>query len=705
MFSNISHDITKPISKENIDSFCEYLKNNHPSNLMKKLYEKFKSQEKLIEQNFVLSEMLREYNRNNIFLQNRIKCLDETRVWLDNNFSDFCKLNMEWNNVLLCGKPQAGKSSYMFGIALLSILKKKPCIFVVRNYIQDAAHMKIKFERFSQQHKIYMEKLGYNNFPSIKIIDSSVMTLCKKEDNNFIVKNYDTVKEALRGNNMEIVVALSNGTQLKCLNMVLDQLRNENREVPDLVTLVDEADCIGYSEIKINEPSKHKAKEYEILQNRSNQIFEISATVWDILVGNKKLSNTNIIVINPPKTYKGISDGVTFKSLQHKIEQWKSNVGIFEEDPNLRPIYTELMSITPFKKDKYNCSIDHPVIVLHKTRTLVNHHKLFFETFKNDIKFSETWTVVMECVKGLYLYSKALTSKTIKIKEECFTDHIKKGVYNFGKKIIIPQLLQYLINNGGAERFSHIVIKSGGFSGRSRSYVSTDGNWHLTHQYYNGSNSVPQMIQAQRILHDRPDSIPLIEYAPQKVINDLKNGDKIQDEQIDRLIKIHDRIYTHEQVEEEVWNISKVPKKKLYVGKLNIGFKIKKVYCDDGGWDITNYKHNFCNKEEKKYIVTNVSQLSSQNSNDKKIDKIIKNLSLTKKTKLSIFLSSLNPEEIYTKSILIELAGKACYKQPKSIFSSMINPNTKYGCGCIFTPLGENRWVISNSLKSAWKYD
>jgi hypothetical protein len=214
---------------------------------------------------------------------------------------------------------------------------------------------------------------------------------------------------------------------------------------------------------------------------------------------------------------------------------------------------------------------------------------MFYDLFKTDKVYSKVWTVLMECNTGLYVYSNSLKNKTIHIGRDRITDSKGTGEFLFGKRVIIPQLLQWFIDNGGAKRFSHIVIKSGDFSGRSRSYVSTDGNWHLTHQYYTGCSSVPDMIQAQRILHDRPDSIPLIEYAPSKVIDNIVKGDMMQEEQIERLTDLSYKIKTHVRVKDEVWNKDKVPKASLCCGNVNKSFKTQKIKGDDGGWKVDKY--------------------------------------------------------------------------------------------------------------------
>lgn len=522
--------------------------------------------------------------------------IDLTYKWMvHHKFTEFHNVDLESENSLLFGKPQGSKSAFTFGVALMCLLKQKSVIFIVRNYTQDVEHMKAKLDRFAKEHMKAMKEYGFTNTPSIGVVDAAKMSLEKKSDGKFIVKDYHDVKEALHGRNMKMVIALANGIQLKAINMILDQIDKEKEsEKCKLVVLTDEADAVGYSKLKIPEPEKHKTIEYGILRSRCTQSFEISATVWDILAGNEGLTNKNIVYIRPPPSYKGIRDGVQFIELAYPIERYNPmRTCLFEEDPNLIQVYEELMETPIYKKERYNCSIDHPVIVMHKTKWFIHHHQQFFDLFKTNAMYFKVWTVLMECDKGLYLYSDVLRGKTIKIDSVVVSDPSLTGEFMFGKRIIIPQLLQWFIDNGGAELFSHIVIKSGGFSGRSRSYVSTDGTWHLTHQYYGGNTTIPAMIQAQRILHDRPDSIPLIEYAPRDTIHSLLKGDMIQDEQIERLLKIKDlQLYTHVQLGEEKWTADKVPKAKLCCANNINTFRIEseqKIKGEDGGWDIEYY--------------------------------------------------------------------------------------------------------------------
>lgn len=92
--------------------------------------------------------------------------------------------------------------------------------------------------------------------------------------------------------------------------------------------------------------------------------------------------------------------------------------------------------------------------------------------------------------------------------------------------------------------------------------------------------------------------------------------------------------------------------------------------------------------EEKKY-------------DNSQFEYINKALTGSKNTKISIFLSSLNVDEVYSREDIIILAKKANYDQPNSIFLTMTNPNTNWHCGCIFSPCGK-QWKVRDELKNAW---
>jgi hypothetical protein len=501
--------------------------------------------------------------------------LTELINFLKNKHLNLYQVDFESKDTLLYGVPQGGKSAFTFANAAIQMEMGKSCVFVVRNYVKDAIHMIEKSKRFSNI-------LTDNNFKSFQMIYGGVMSCswCENEEGvKYVsnVSNSSSIEKALFGKKKKIVIVLANVHQLSALNFIL-----EKRKADNLMLFVDEADAIAYGlqDIPTN-------IEFNKLKATSKQKFEITATPWDNLAGNETLENQNIVVLQAPPTYKGIRN-VEMHDLQYPINKFKGN--LIEEDPNLILFYEQLSGESVFSAP-YVSKL-HPIIVLHKTSTSTIHHDAFFNFFRHNY---DNWVTIKEDSTGMFMFSKVCKGKNIKIDSFTFSDTNNNGVFEFKDRVIIPQILQWMIDNGGAKVFPHIVIKSGRFSGRSRSYVSSDGNWHLTHQYYFGAPNVPSLIQEMRIVHDRPDAIPLKCFAPEKVNEAIQKGAIMLDEQIERLIdkNIQRCLNVRELVRNGVWNPEKVPKKvKLTVGLSNKGFNVKKTKKgkSDGGWSFDVYE-------------------------------------------------------------------------------------------------------------------
>ena len=516
--------------------------------------------------------------------------------YLSQEFLNLYQVNFDAKQTLLYGVPQGGKSLFTFVNASIQMSMNKSTIFIVRNYIKDAIHMIEKANRFSE----YLKKNNFKSFDTVYAGDMS----CKWVNNEVVsVSNSKEIEEALFSDNKKLVFVLANVYQLSAINYLLENRTDVYNN--NLFIFIDEADALVYGLEHI--PTNINLNK---LLCCATQLFEITATPWDNLVGNDKLENQNIIVLQPPISYKGIRN-IEFYELVHPISKFSNN--LLEEDPNLIEFYNKLSEQEIFNKE-YNVIIPHPIIVLHKTSTSTKHHNIFFNYFKKHYK---NWIIIKEDSSGLFMFADILCGEQIKINNVIFEDK-NLGIFNFKDTVIIPQLFQWMINNGGANKFSHIVIKSGRFSGRSRSYVSLDGNWHLTHQYYFGSTNVPSLIQEMRIVHDRPDAIPLKCYTPFEIGETIKKGAIMLEEQIDRLKKIRSEQNFQVQhfVKNGVWNSEKVPRKvKLTIGPLNKKFKINKTKKgkQDDGWDISIYREEL-NKTNINHI-ENVS-INNNNNND-----------------------------------------------------------------------------------------
>lgn len=507
---------------------------------------------------------------------------------LKNIFVNLYQVNYEASDLLIYGMPQTGKSAFTFANAAIQLSKGKSCIFIVRNSIQDAMHLREKAIRFSKM----LNEYNLQGFETVYAGDMSCnWRICKDTHQKELVdvSNSSHIKDALFSSEKKMVISLCNIHQLSALNHILQ----DNKE--KLVLFVDEADSISYGI-----PDIPTNIEFNKLKNNSSQKIEITATPWDNFVGNENLENQNIIVLEPPRHYHSIRNSIIFKNLKYKIN--KFNGDLLEEDSNFINFYEEMSNERPFSSlDDFS----HPIIVLHKTSTLCNHHKIFFEYF---CKYYTNWVIIKEDSDSICMNSYILKNKNIVINGNKFKS--SNGIFKFTNKIIIPHILQWLYDNGGASIFPHIVIKSGHFSGRSRSYVSTNGLWHLTHQYYNGAKTTPALIQEMRLVHDRPDSIPLKCYAHKDICQNIQRSAIMLDEQIDRLLREKNGLLVQTFVKSGKWNKNKLPSKKikLLVGKLNGKFKVERVLNDDG-WSLDMYKQ--IDKKINKYTIIDIEKFNN----------------------------------------------------------------------------------------------
>lgn len=533
----------------------------------------------------------------NFLLELLITMIDEfyildTKIYLETKFKDFNKVDFTKQNTVVCGFPQAGKSAYTFAIALQYILNDKPVIMVLRNSCRDSIQIKDKARKFAQEHIAHMKSIGYKNCPSLDVVLASEMSCTRTTDQ---LRNYTNVLNGLTGKYKKLIIVINNGYQLKYTNRIINEYISP--EFNNFVMLTDEADNVGYSQIRRDMPKYHAILEYKKLFERAQHIYEISATVFDILLGNNKLTNKGIVIVHPPETYKYISKNITFVPIE--IELNSDGLDTFEVDKNIEIVYDELSSLDYYKKDyennKYNLQADHPIILLHKTSIWHSNHDMFFDDIKYHEVYSTKWTVIVEDSRGFRIYSNELCGETIKILNEKSQDRLEKGEFVFtDKHIDIQDILQFFYDNGGAQRFSHIVIKSGNISGRCRSYISKNGYWHLTHQYYIPSKqvSIPEAVQSCRLVHNRPDNLPLTMYAFQKIIDTIRKGDLMQQEQLDRLLNYEEEIETSQKVKTEFWSKEKIAKGKICHSVLNKTYKPFKVTGCDGGWSTNTYLDN-----------------------------------------------------------------------------------------------------------------
>ena len=488
--------------------------------------------------------------------------------WLCTRLKNFSNINLDAENILIVGKPQAGKSEYIFGICLMFLYENIVPIIVVRNFSKDALQLRNKLIRFLDEYILYMSSYSIEIKPfTISIAPEKVTT-------------------------RQIVICMYNSSQIANLHTQLSPLIYS--------ILIDEADVLGYKEI-IPEESRnvknHSPLEYHRLFENCKQKVEVSATVFDILYGNTQLSNKDIVTIDPPESYKGIHQ-IIFKEIKVNDNSKNDSNSVSKSD-SIENFYIELSEQTnSFEK----C---HPTIVLHKTKVWHSDHDDFLAKIAYHPRLSKVWTVIIEDSRSFQLYNSNFP-ETFMINDEIFTqkDNFPRGtVYSLSQNIDIQDVLQWMYDTSVIIDFSHIVIKTGQQAGRSRSYISSNGKWHLTHQYYlpsKGDRNIADLVQSVRLCHNRPDSIPLLLYAPKQICTDIQKANILQEEQIYRLRNLKCSTKVSEYIQTDTWSKYKVPKYRLCKQRQHKNLKLSKVVEDDG-WDKEKYTVKFGDKVNESF--------------------------------------------------------------------------------------------------------
>lgn len=656
--------------------------------------------------------------------------IESTQQWLLSFLPDLINVKWEEPYTLIIGLIQSGKTEFTLGILLMYRLKYNlPCVFLLRPSIRDSVSITEKIIRFSEKHVNHMKSIGFSSddCPTLEpvCIDQVHYRKGKLENYKKIVKIFKSSKT-----HSKIVIAINHPVQLRKLIAIIDKAAN-----PKFVLAMDEADYLGYHQIK-NKP--YPLRELHIIiREKCTYAIGITATGLDILAGEKLLTNKNIVAIRPSSlTYHGWQT-VERNCLALPVKYMRN---IDFVDPNIKNYYYDMTKVEPFDKVLYNFSDEnnHPIIVLHTATDLHKHHIDFFKFFESDEYLCKNWIYIREDGTGTYIYGDFCKEKdkltigghTSKLKKKMdWTQIIKetkeKIIYKekarhfyFPVSIDTPSVLQWFYDNGGVEKFKRIVIKTGD-GGRCQSYVSTNGKWHLTHQYYIPPRilNVSDAEQNLRILHDRPDSIPLVFTSTPVALTAIQSGHLAQKELIDRLSKIDSEICVYDQLKTEKFSRAKfsIPEKSVQEqNELNAIFQItlfKKVpnplelvYGEDGGDKIDNYVISIhgliLEKKEKKEKKAKEKKITTTKST---IDKIVKSLKSKKTSNISIFLSSLDSssDKVYSRIELEYLLKNSKYEQPGAIFSS-ITSQSGWGPGIIFDEISHDQWKIKDDLKKAW---
>ncbi len=431
--------------------------------------------------NYKFDELKHEYEcikTNNEFIEK------ESSILSDINFTD-SRGPINW---LIKGSIQSGKTKTIIGASYKTALQGISTIILVQDLEKDVEQLELRIKQ-------YCEK--YTN----EVVDHNILNLNNPIIVRDRVKCKKQLRKALTGESINIIVCMLNESRMSVLLNCMDELQNYKYNL-----IVDEVDCI----FTAGEFSKYIPL-VETLRDECNLFIGITATIFDcaLLKDNCSFTNTNTLIQKIPDNYKGLYSFKTcFINYTDKLL-----------DTEVENVYTNLLKEKP----------SYPIIILHKQSDVNDVQFTLQDKFRKHSTLNK-WTSIVYNGKGISLYSKLITSDTIKINNVTFK---KNSEYIFElKNISIIEIMDYLKNN--EIKFTHIVIFSGKLGNRGTSMVSSDNLWHLTHELLLLSDTcvARNSIQSLRLCGIYNDDIPLTLITTKKIYQKLKDAEALQHELI-----------------------------------------------------------------------------------------------------------------------------------------------------------------------------
>lgn len=471
-------------------------------------------------------------------------------------------------NALVLGAVQSGKSRLIHALTLYYILVvKEPVVVMLRNCSADLEQMGRGFELFLEEFYDYAE---INVEEEVVFHINDIHQPRKMEEMRGHEEIFSALERRERGC---VLLCLANVDNVKKANACLGVASRK------VLTIVDECDQLLYS-------GGHHFPNHvdELLSENTHYLFGISATLFESFCPEYSQFNTkNCYVMPPPENYKGILD-IKFEYINPIDKHIKktTNSSQLSWDHELTNFLNKIMDTQPYEigDNEY-----HPIQALIKTERLIEGQTKLAQSILDHDEWAKKFTIITYNGQSTSLYAKCLRGKIIRLpynhKRE--KNQPDTSVHIF-ENVGIQSVLQYLKENGGAIRFSHILIISEKLAGRGINFVSTDFKWHCTHMFYRpyDSSRVTELLQSMRLCGIYEDNIPPVCYMEYKDYDDMYRGFQLQNDMFARIKKTANRLDLSEWLTYVKFHYAKVPTyRKLCRGKINLQ-KTKKPEEDDG---------------------------------------------------------------------------------------------------------------------------
>jgi hypothetical protein len=449
-------------------------------------------------------------------------------------------------STLLKGAVQSGKSRIIFGLCLLHSIMDASNVFVmVRNFTDDYDQFRRNFLAFLGEYEAFLLSEGLDHddiadrMPSFYYIGS----IMKDKQG----RDVEMCEDMIRGRC--VMIALANDRQLGVFNNYYETLFNTMDNTVDLVVIVDEADQLVYSD------GIHFTPQFEYLFEFTTHLYGISATIYEAFYDPKGYFSTDrVFYLTPPIDYKGLSS-LVYESIS------KTKKGL-SDDEDLARFFENEKNRQPFHIAD---GVRHPRIALIKTESLISEQDKLMSGVVS--RYKKEFTVITYNGTACRIYSPELIGVRMILpicrKKQATSSTDRVHVFN---NCALPYVLQYLKDNGGADRFPRILILSYKLVGRGINIVSADFDWHLTHMFYRPSKgtSVTAMIQSIRLCGVYKDNIPLTCIMEKEMYDEMYKGYMLQEDIFQRVKSTKTDKSLTEWMRSQMFLKDKVPNGTLY---------------------------------------------------------------------------------------------------------------------------------------------
>jgi hypothetical protein len=591
--------------------------------------------------------------------RNMSHTFDDIVKWLHVRCPDLSAVNNMFNKeVIIKGYVQSGKTSFMLCTALKFMFgpASMSSIIVLRNATGDYNQISLRLKQIKQEITDHLHLRDESILMDFKILDGNV--------------NIDKFKASMNRTTPQIFFIIGNESRLKKLNKLIKGIQD-----PKFALFIDEADS--------NDTGDNKRKgEIEYLKTVSDSLFYISATILDIGMRNdEEASQTvgDVYMLGDVPHYLGLEKLIHRSLPEPAIPCSKVSDDPFLRDPNLNEFIQQFSTFEPHDVKMFG--LKHPQHCLISCGAVIAPQRLIFNAVVNT-----DCAVILYNGDGIDLYHSSLIGKHIVIpldngrsvtSQKCTW---QTGAHSFSKSIGIAEMIQFLKDNGGVERFPRIITISGKLAGRGISFVSADYGkylnsfsfgmpkiigWRLTSMYYipSPSTSQPNLMQAVgRCCCVVRDNIPTYIYVNEDVFIDLRKAYWTQEELVIRARAVQDGfdIDITEAIKQVRMNKSKLSKRRLTVtgAKRVADENIVESFEDDGGFSIETYNDVNTMDDEWEYtprlIAPDRSNITIPIEEFNRLTGKMFGIWSKNETSIARFMQQLDPDKMYTSRDLKE---------------------------------------------------